>query len=74
MNTAPGGMVVIFAMLRWTCLGSGSVSVVSEVFVGGFKVVESESVVSDGSSLLLEEVSETLPLEMQAHGCGCGFF
>ena len=41
MGTAFDGIVMIFAMLGWTCLGNGSVSVVSEVFVGGLKVVES---------------------------------
>ena len=64
MGTTPGGIVVMFAMLLWTCLGNSSDSVVSEVFVGGLKVVESEFVVTERSSLLLEEVSETLSLKM----------
>ena len=53
-------MELLIEVVSWVCLAGGSFF----VLVGGFGVVVSESVVAEGSSLLFEEVSETLSLDM----------
>ena len=55
----------MLAILRCTCLDSGSASVMSVVTIPGLKAVQVESINSEGSSSLLDEVSETLSLEIR---------